>query len=248
VAVTTNTWLGATAGPLPTAAQQQAFLGIHKTQLLYTGTLGAAQSIAGSGTTNSNGLYIAQSFATGASQTTVGYVLLNMGALTASGSLLAPLTIGLYANSAGAPTGSALVSVTAPAEYVNPSPSLAVFPLPITGLSPSTTYWIVTQAVGNGTYNYQWGKSNQTSGTSTSTNGSTWTAQTYGSLYAVYDQTASGQLTAIWEDAGARWQALYYGTTGEVSALGQYTVAQNSGYQQGYRNLTYSNGLLQGVA
>lgn len=248
MAVTSNTWLGATTGALPTAAQQAAFLGVHKTQMLYAGTLGSAQSIGGSGTTNSNSLYIAQSFTTAASQTTVGYVLLNMGALTGTGSLLAPLTVGLYANSAGAPTGSALVSVSAPAEYVFPSPTLSVFPLPVSGLSPSTTYWIVTQPVGTVTYNYEWSKSNQTSGTSTSTNGTTWTAQTYGSIYAVYDQTASGQLTAVWEDSGARWQAFYYGTTGEVSGLAQYTVAQSSGYQQGYRNLSYSNGILSGVA
>ena len=250
MAVTANTWLGATAGVgiLPTAAQQAAFLGVHKAQMLYAGTLGSAQSIGGSGTTNSNSLYIAQSFTTGAAQTTIGYVLLNMAALTGSGGLLGPMTVGLYANTAGAPTGAALISIQAAAEYVFPAPTFTIFPLPITGLSPSTTYWIVTQPAGNSTYNFQWGKSNQTSGTSTSTNGSTWTAQTYGSLYAVYDQTATGLLTAIWEDSGARWQTFYYSTTNEVSSLGQYTVAQSSSYQQGYRNFSYSSGILSGVA
>lgn len=248
MAVTANTWLGATTGVLPAAAQQQAFLGVHKVQMLYAGVVGASQTTAGTGTTNSNGLYIAQSFTTGASQTTVGYVLAEMGSLSASGSLLPPLVLGLYASSAGAPTGPALATMTAPAEYVNPAPTLTVFPLPVSGLSPSTTYWLVTQPVGSVSYNYEWQKSNQTSGTSTSTNGTTWTAQTYGSVFSVYDQTASGPLTAVWEDSGARWQALYYTATNEITALGQYTVAQNANYVAQYRSFTYTSGLLQGVA
>lgn len=248
MAVTSNLWLGATVGQLPTAAQQAAFLGIHKQQLLYAGTQQSVQNTAGSGSTTSNGLWIAQSFTTGASQTAIGYVSLQLGATTASGSLLAPMTVGIYANSGGAPTGSALVSVQATAEYVNPGPSYMLFPLPVTGLSPSTTYWLVTQPAGNSTYNFAWGKSNQTSGTSTSTNGTSWTAQTYGSLYLVYDQTAVGSLTAVWEDSGARWQALYYATNGELSNLGEYTVAQAGSYVQSYRSLAYANGLLQKVS
>lgn len=248
--VTANTWLGATNGTgiLPAAAQQQAFLGVHRAQWLYAGVQRAAQLTAGSGSTSSNGLYIAQSFTTAAGQTAVGYVTLSITSNTGAGANLAPLTIGLYANSGSAPTGAALVSVTAPAEYVFPTAVPTVFPLPVTGLSASTTYWIVASAAGNGTYSYAWAKSNQTSGTSTSTNGTSWTAQTYGSVFAVYDQTAVGQLTALWEDGGARWQALTYTTTGEPATLGEYTVAQSSSYVQGYRTLTYSNGLLTKVS
>lgn len=248
MAVTSNTWLGATAGQLPAAAQQQAFLGVHKTQMLYTGTIQAVQNTAGSGTTTSNSLWIAQSFATGASQTAIGYIYLQLGASTASGSLLSPMTVGIYANSAGAPSGAALIQVTATAEYISPSPSYVLLPMPVTGLSPSTTYWIVTQPAGGVTYNFAWGKSNQTSGTSTSANGSTWTAQTYGSLYAVYDQSLVAPVAAIWEDGGARWQALYYATQKQLANAAQFTVAQNSSYVQGYRTLSYSSGILTGVA
>lgn len=245
MAVTTSTWNGATTGQAPLAAQPNALLGVHKTQVLYTGVVRSIQNTAGSGTTTSNGLYIAQSFTTGASQTAIGYIYAQLGATTASGTVLPAMTIGIYANSAGAPTGSAILSVQATAEYVNPSPSFVLFPMPITGLSTATQYWIVTTPSGTVSNNFSWGKSNQTSGTSTSTNGTTWTAQTYGSLYAVYDQNIVAPVAALWEDSGARWQALYYNTQNEVSDLGQYTVAQNSSYVQGFKALTYSNGLLQ---
>lgn len=249
---TSNTWLGATTGVLPTAAQQQAFLGIHGMQLLYAGVQQAGQTTNGSTSTSTNGLWLAQSFATGASQTAVGYVIVPVTTTSTSGSSLSTTTLALYANSAGAPSGSALASVTLTAEYANlasggTATNRLIYPLPVTGLTAATTYWLVLHSTAS-TGSYTWYRSNQTSGASTSTNGTAWTAQTYGFVYQVFDQTASGLLTAVWEDAGARWQALTYGSTGEVASLGQYTLAQAGGYQQGYRGFTYSSGLLQGVA
>lgn len=252
MAVTTSTWLAATSGPLPTAAQQQAFLGVHKAQMLYAGVQQAGQTTNGSTSTSSNGLWLAQSFTTGASQTAVGYVIVPVTTTATSGASLASTTLALYANGAGAPTGSALGSVTVTAEYANlasggTATNRLVYPLPVTGLSAATTYWLVLQSTAS-TGSYAWYRSNQTSGASTSTNGTAWTSQAYGFVYQVFDQAAAGQLTAVWEDSGARWQALYYGTTGEAASLAQYTLAQSGGYVQGYRNFTYSGGLLQGVA
>lgn len=250
--VTSNTWLGATTGQLPTAAQQQAFLGVHKTQMLYAGVQQAGQTTNGSTSTSSNGLWLAQSFTTGASQTTVGYVIVPVTTTTTSGSSLGTTTLALYANTSGAPSGSPLVSTTVTAEYANlasggTATSRLIYPLPATGLTAATQYWLVLQSTASAG-SYTWYQSNQASGASTSPNGTAWTAQTYGFVYQVFDQTAAGQLTAVWEDSGARWQALYYGTTGEVSSLGQYTLAQGGGYQQGYRTLSYSGGLLQKVS
>lgn len=252
MAVTTSTWLGATTGVLPAAAQQQAFLGIHGTQMLYAATQQAGQTTNGSTSTSTSGLWLAQSFTTGASQTAVGYVIVPVTTTATSGASLSTTTLALYANSAGAPTGSALGSVTVTAEYANlgsggTATNRLVYPLPVTGLTAATTYWLVLHSTAS-TGSYSWYRSNQTSGASTSTNGTAWTSQAYGFVHQVFDQTASGLLTAVWEDSGARWQALYYGTTGEVFSLGQYTVAQGGGYQQGWRNFTYSSGLLTGVA
>jgi hypothetical protein len=241
MAVTPN-WQAATSGSAANAGHVNQFLGTHNSNIIYTGTQTAVQSTAGSGSTHSDTVYIAQSFATTASQTTIGHVTINVGSTTGSGSNLAPTTVGIYANSAGAPTGSALVSTTITAEYAFNGPAALVIPLPVTGLSISTTYWIVLGIAGNSTYYYGWSKSNQVSGTSTSTNGTTWSAQAYGSLYAVYDLTASGRLVATWEDSGNRW--VWYsidGTTQQLTQLAEYTAGQtSSGYLQSFKSLTYS--------
>lgn len=254
MAVTSNTWLGATAGAgiLPTAAQQQAFLGIHKAQLLYAGTQQAGQTTNGATSTSTNNLWLAQSFTTGGAQTAVGYVIVPVTTTSTSGSSLAATTLSLYASSAGAPTGAPLVSTTLTAEYANlasggTATNRLIYPLPVTGLTTATTYWLVLHSTAS-TGSYTWFRSNQVSGASTSTNGTTWSAQSYGLVFQVFDQAASGLLTAVWEDSGARWQALTYSTVGELASVGQYTVAQSAGYVQGYRAMSYSNGLLSGVA
>lgn len=257
--VTTNTWLGATTGQPPLAQQPNSHIGIHQMQTILNGTLRSAQSTA-SGTsafTSSNGTWLAQSFSTAVGQTTIGYISISIAALSALGSQLAPITIGLYASSGTAPTGSAIFTILGTAEYINPAPAFVAFPMPVTGLTASTQYWLVTQPQGNATFNYEWNQSNQTSGASTSTNGTTWTAQAYGFLYAVYDQPwsqASGQpIVGLWEDGGARWQIFYSGSVGSTSGpvlsnTAQYTTSQNNGYQQGFRNVNITNGLVQGWA
>lgn len=251
--VTTNTWLGATTGQPPLAQQPNSYLGVHKIQPIYNSTLRSAQTTA-SGTsafTSSNGLWMAQSFSTAVGQTAIGYISISMAALSALGSQLAPITIGLYASSGSAPTGSALFTILGTAEYINPGPAFIAFPFPVTGLTASTQYWIVTQPQGNGTFNYEWNQSNQTSGASTSTNGTTWTAQAYGFMYAVYDQTVNAPIIGTWEDNGARWQIWYTGSLGlaganGITAVTQYTTSQNGGYQQSFRNLNITNGILTG--
>jgi hypothetical protein len=249
---TTSTWLGATTAQLPLAAQVNQFLGVHKTQNLYAATQTSAQTTAGSGSTSSNGLWIAQSFTTAAGQTAIGYIAIDVQVTATSGSQLGPMTIGIYANSGGAPTGSALLTTVFTVEYAAGQGIWTYVPMPLTGLTASTTYWIVTQPAGNVTFSYPWMKSNQTSGTSTSTNGTSWTAQTYGSMYQVFDQTVSGLLTHTYADSGARWTYTAYTTAAalnQISQYSEYTVAQGSSqYVQSVRFYTYSNGLLTKVA
>lgn len=236
-------WLGATSGQGAQAGQINQFLGAHAVTYLYAATQRAAQSTAGSGAVNSNSLWIAQSFATASGQTAIGRVVLTL-AVTGSP---APLTIGLYATSGSAPTGSALVSAVVPKEFLTGSATALSIPLPAT-VTASTTYWIVATAVGDPSDLYSSSKSNQTSGASTSTNGTSWTAQTYGLLYQVYDQTASGAVTHTWEDAGARWTGMGYSASTLLTSVREYTAAQASGYIQANRTLTYSGASLIGVA
>jgi hypothetical protein len=253
--VTTPAWLGATTSSLPVAGQANQFLGTHTASYLYAGALKVSQTTAGSTSSNTNGLYLAQSFTTAAGQTAVGYVSVPITTTTTSGASLATTTLSLYANSGAAPTGSALVSTTITAEYANKASGgtatvSVLYPLPIATLTAGTEYWLVLAAAGTSGVDYTWYRSNQTSGASTSTTGTSWSAQAYGFEYAVYDQSASGLLTATWEDSGARWTATtYVATTNQIHTFGEYTVGQTAaGYTQGFRTYTYTSGLLTGVA
>jgi hypothetical protein len=250
-------WLGATPASLPQSGQVNQFLGTHNTQILYAGASTASVLTSGATTTSSNGLYLAQSFTTAAGQTAIGYITCPISTTTTTGASLAPTTLSLYANSGSAPTGAALGSVTLTAEYAYLSTAngntntFTLYPLPVAGLTASTTYWLVLASTASSGA-YTWFRSASASGASTSANGSTWAAQTYGFRYNVFDQTASGLQTATWEDSGARWTASTYNTAAAVNqyaSYAEYTVAQGANaYVQSYRAFTYSSGLLTKVA
>lgn len=236
------TWLGATAGQATQAGQVNQFLGAHAVTFLYQGTQQDAQVTPGSGSgSTSGGTYLAQKFTTGSSQTKLGYALAHI----LGGTSGFPLSLSVYASSAGAPTGSPLVTVQASSEYIGFGPAYLTFPLPLT-VTASTVYFLVAAPPTSGTYT--WTKSNQSSGVYTSTNGTAWTSQAYGLEYVIYDQSMTGPLTAVWEDGGARWSWLNISAAGQLSQLSEYTVAQNSSYIQADRTLTYSGNSLIGVA
>ena len=237
-------WLAATSGSAGQAGQVNQFLGAHAVTYLYAGALAASQTTLGSGSVNSNSLWIAQSFTTAVSQTAVGYVMIAAG-VTGSP---APWTVSLQAGSSGAPSGTPLVSASFPKEFANASLNFRTVLLPVTGLTPGTQYWIVAAGGGDPSDYYTWNKSNQVSGASTSPDGVTWTAQSYGLLYQVYDTTPVLPLTGTWEDSGARWTSYTY-TSGQLTGLEEYTAGQTAGgYTASKRALSYSGGLLTGVA
>lgn len=237
-------WLAATTGFQGAAGQVNQFLATHAITYVPTGVLQANQQTAGSGAVDSNGLWIAQSFATAAGQTSVGYAVVT-AAVTGSP---AAWTFSIQGNSSGAPSGVLLASAAVPKEFLTSSPSAQAVMLPYAGLSPSTTYWIVAQAVGDASDFFAWSKSNQVSGASTSTNGTSWTAQSYGLLFEVFDQSEVAPLAGIWEDSGARWTALTY-TSGELTGVEEYTAGQTAnGYAASARGLAYTGNQLAGVA
>lgn len=241
----TPTWLGATTGFSAFAGQVNQFLGTHAVTYVYTGVEQANQPTSSGSNTDSNSLWIAQSFTTAAGQTTVGYVQIR-AAITGSPP---PWTFSVQANSSGAPSGTPLVSAALPKEFLSGSASTVSVMLPVTGLTASATYWIVAQAAGDPSDFYLWAQSNQTSGASTSTTGTSWTAQAYGLRYAVFDQTPNAPLAGTWEDSGARWTSLAYNGSAQISGLKEYTAGQAAnGYTASSRALSYSGPLLTGVA
>jgi len=237
-------WQAPSAGYPALAGQVNQFLGAHQVQYLYTGTLQATEAAAGGTFTSSNGLWIAQSFTTGSAQTAVGYVVV---AAAAEGTP-APLAVSLQASAAGAPSGTPLVTAMLPAEFLSGTFAYVTVPLPA-AVTASTGYWIVAAATGDASDNYSLRQSDQVSGTSTSPGGLAWTAQAYGLLYAVYDQSPGGPLAATWEDSGARWTAPAYGSGGQLAGLNEYTAGQAPGScAASSRTLTWTSGLLTGVA
>jgi len=237
-------WLGATTGYDGQAGQVNQFLASHAVTYLYQGVQKSAQITSAAGTQASNGLYIAQSFTTASGQTVTGYVMV----YAAVAGSPAPWVISLQSDNSSAPSGTVLSSSAVPKEFATGIGGWVSVPLPATGLSASTRYWIVATAVGDSSDKYTWQKSNQVSGCSTSTNGTAWTAQAFGLMYQVYDQTPTTPLAGTWEDSGARWTWMTY-TTGMLTGLEEYTAGQTAdGYTASNRTLSYSGSLLTGVA
>jgi hypothetical protein len=238
-------WLGATTGFSGQAGQVNQFLAAHQVTYVYAGVQKAAQNTAGSGGLTSASHWLAQSFTTAAGQTAAGYVAVNAWF---SGAPAVTWNFSIQASVLSAPSGTPLVSASVPKEFLALTAGQLNVMLPVTGLTASTGYWIVAAQAGGGSDWFAWGKSNQVSGCSTSPDGVTWTAQGEGLLYQVYDQTPALPLTGTWEDSGARWTALSY-TSGLATGLREYTAGQSAdGYTAANRTLSYSSGLLTGVA
>lgn len=238
----TPSWLAATSGQQTQAGQVNQFLGTHSISFLYAATQIGAQTTLGAGSTNTNGLYLAQTFTTGGSAVNVGRLVIDLSSTLNP----APATLSIQANSGGAPSGTPLVSVAIPKEYVAAT-HIVTIPAPC-ALSASTQYWIVVNAVGDASNFYSWFKTNQVSGASTSANGSTWTTQAYGFYYAYFDQSVIAPIRHTWEDSGARWTAWSY-SSDKLSVYQEYTVAQGTGqYVYSSRSLSYSGTDLTSIA
>jgi hypothetical protein len=77
----------------------------------------------------------------------------------------------------------------------------------------------------------------------------TWTAQAFGLRYSVYDQSPVPPLIGICEDAGARFTLLTWSASAGPATVREFTSGQTiAGYAESSRALSYSNGLLTGVA
>jgi hypothetical protein len=243
----TPTWLAGTAGQTIQAGQDNQFLGTHSVQYIYAGALkaqqygdGAAAIGISAGPPASGFTRLAESFATIAGQTTLGYLVL-YGKKVGNG---CDLTVELYTNSSSKPnTQVGSTATTFPADFWTTSNGFIYIPLPITGLSASTTYHIVLISgdvngnnAGDASNYIAIEKSNQASGASTYT-ASTWTAQAYGFIYVIFDLSSVPPLGFIYEDGGSRWTLLNWGLNG-LTNVNEYTLAQGTGQMRSVRTIT----------
>ena len=226
-------WLGATSGQLPASGQVNQFLVTHPATVVYTGAQQGGQTTLGSGSTTTNGLYLAQQFTAG-STFGLGRIVVWM---SVTGSP-APTTFSIRTSSGGVPTATVLSSTAVPAQYPTGTAAAVSVPLPCS-LASGTGYWIVASAAGDASDFFSWFRSNQTSLASTSANGTSWTAQTYGFYYSYWDQSAVMPLAHTWEDSGARWTA-WQSSASIPTGLEEYTVAQGTGqYVYSGRSIGY---------
>lgn len=244
------TYLAATAKYPGRPGQINQFLVGHSASYLYGGTLKSSQATGAATYVSTNGLYLAQQIVTASAQTTIGQLWLQVSTVGGSAvtSNITPLTVGLYANSGNLPTGSPLATASLNEIFVYGSGFWLQVPLAASGLSSSTPYQVVLAAAGNSSSYYVWQKSNQTSGASTSPDGLTWTAQTYGFMFEVYDLTGSGNPQYIVSDNGARWVQFTYDSLGRYSAVTENTLAQDGSSLYSSRTFAYTNGFLTGVS
>lgn len=239
----TPNWLGATSGQLPLANQINQFLGTHAITFVYTGTQSGASTTLSGSATNSNGLYIAQSFTPGSNQTIQRWIF----TLAVTGTP-GPLTMTIRTNSGSSPSATILSTTLIPNAFVPGSAGQVSVPTAQTAFTSGTTYWFVFSAVGDVSNFYSVSRTTAGSGASTSTNGTSWTAQAYGLYYQRFDTSMIAPLLHTYEDAGARWTTVGTNTNTSVSKLSEYNVTQNSGFFQSVRSFTYSGTDLTGVS
>jgi hypothetical protein len=252
----TPTWLAGTTGQTILAGQDNQFLGTHAISYIYPGRSYSSQANDGSAAIGISAVppasgftRLAESFTTFSTQTTLGYLQL-YGKKVGNG---CDLTVELYTNSSSKPGAQVgLNATTFPAEFWTTSNGWVNIPLPISGLSSSTLYHVVLisgDVNGNNSgdaLNYiSIEKSNGASGASTYTTG-TWTAQAYGFMYIEWDNTPipPNFLTAIYEDAGARWTSFVWlrsavgGNGGVLTGVYEYTISQGTGQMRSARTIT----------
>lgn len=248
------TYKAAVVGQRGNAGLINQFLAAHNSTFIYnSATLLDNETTGIAAYLSTNGQYISQSFMTGVAQTTIGEVWLQVSTVHGSAITdnISPLVLSLYADSGGQPTGSALATTSLTETVIYGSSFWVVFPLTKMGLTPTTTYHLVTSPVGNSTSYYVWQKNNQVGGASTSPDAIVWTSQTFGMMFQVYDQTAveGATLRAIISDDGARVIQYTYNTVGLIATVTEYTINQlGTGSLNDTRTYTYANGLLTGIS
>lgn len=226
------------------------FLGTHNAVCLYSGAVVQTSQATGSGIFQSTqSQWLSQTITTGAAQTVIGSIGLQLSTVGGSPTLplIPPLTVALYADAGGLPSGPALASAVVSCQYVYGQPFWLQVPLGVT-VTASTVYHVATNLVGTSSHYYLWQQSNQLQGAAVAPDGVQWSLASYGLMYEVLDNTAAGQLMAVSEDAGALITQFTYTARGLVATVTQHALTQSGSSITSSGSLTYTNGLLTGVS
>jgi hypothetical protein len=246
--VATASWLAASPAYVGLPGQVNQLLASHTSQWVYGGSLVSQEATGDAVYQSTETVYLAQLILTGASQTAIGRLGLQISTVGGSPTTatIPPLTVGLYASQFGLPSGAPLGAVQLAEPAVYTSGFWVSVPLAASGLTASTPYWVVVALAGSAGAYYVWQQSNVGAGGASAPDGVTWAAGPYGFMYQVYDATGGGNLLSMVDDGGARTVTFTYsGAT--LTGITEYTQTQAGGTLVSSRTLTYSNGILIGV-
>ena len=248
----TASWLAATIGQPTRPGLINQFLGSHTSSWLYSGnTLQSSQQTGASVYQSSHAQYLAQTFNTTSAQTTIGQVLIQVSTVGGSPvtATIPPLTVSLYANAGGVPTGSAIATTSVTEQYVYLQPFWVTVPLAVTGLTAATPYWLVVSPAGSASAYYVWQQSNQTSGAALSSDGLSWADQAYGFMFQVYDQLGTNwPPVSLTDDNGSRVTTFTYTATNLLSTITESVVAQGGTSFFSSRTISYTGVYPTGVS
>jgi hypothetical protein len=240
---TTPLWQTTVAGTTALAASVDQLLSAHPAQLIYQGTSYDSDTTSGSGATDSTyNLSLANKFTTAASG--VGSTALTrLDIYMVSVGTGATLTLSIQTDSTGKPSGTNVsgLTMTIPSGFPPPIGMWISVPMPLTGLTPSTPYWIVIGSTSSATNYAELAHSGTAGGRAATNNGGGWVNQTYSYNFAAYDGINLGDaLRHTWEDSGALWNAYYYGTAYPYGSGLPTTIMNAVGTTQwAVRTLTY---------
>lgn len=251
----TPTWIAPTSGYQGNGGQINQFLGVHDSSWIYVGSVTNSETIGDAVYQSTESQYISQQFTTTGTQTSVGSVGLQVSVVNglALSDAIPPLSVSIYATAAGGstPTGTALATTEISQSVVYNAPFWLTVPIAVNMLTPSTVYQIVVGLVGNANTYYVWQQSNQVAGASTSPDGVNWTSTSYGMMYQVYNQAASGLglPSVLYDDQGARITTLTYNASGTLLTGIQENIDNQAGDVISYsRAFNYSNNSLTGLS
>lgn len=229
---------------------------VHYVDMVSLGVTANLTNTVMQGTGNNAGpVYLDQPFTTAGGQTTITRIEI----FCQQNGVGSDTTIGIYADSAGSPTGSALAQCSLPSDFQANGSTSVSFPFNLTGLVAATKYHIVIAGTSD-TSNIAIVNIGVLTGSALQYNflgvGHTWTAGTSTVMFKVYSGV-NGVIRNIAEDgttvttggivatnsSPARWIGIDYAmgsasTSGPPTTLREYTGALRS-----VRTIAYSSGL-----
>lgn len=254
-------WHALAQGGTLSSSDLNQFLGDHPASFLYFGVSKVSYIVAGSANANTNtgaaAQWLAQPFTTAGGQTTITRIELNLQAVGTG----ADTTLELRTDNAGVPSNTVLWSCVIPADFQGAAAYISI-PCNVSGLSAATKYHIVLDGTASTSNICRWNSAvtSVNAGLVSASGSAGWSSAGKTFLFNVYNGTNS-VVRHIIEDgttsttggvtqtngAPAKWSGYDWTVAATANAL-LTTVREYCGALRSVRTLSYTSGVLTGVA